>query len=294
MSTQSQTPAAQTKSIATTTRPPAPTTAQSARLVVGDGSSGGATTPASTAYARVIRDLANLLADSGISIRTAARHAGIDPSYLASVIRGREHPTAEVLARLAEALNATLSLRLYPNAGSRIRDRWQAPMLETLLGATGTRWRPYPEAGVTKPDKGWIDLVLHEPAEHVLVCGEFQSELRRMEQLIRWQGAKARSIRSWDGWPDLDDEPRISQLLVVRRTRANLAIARDLERTLAATYPAHPDDALASLRGTSPWPGAALVWMDATTEGARVLKGRLHAASALDPRWPAAGAGPMT
>ena len=65
----------------------------------------------------------------------------------------------------------------------------------------------------------------------------------------------------------LGDEPKISSALIVRRTRATQAAAKESDRQPRVAYPAHPDDALAALRGTAPWPGPAMVW--AVIEGAR-------------------------
>ena len=82
------------------------------------------------------------------------------------------------------------------------------------------RWQAFTEVAVHRPSRGWIDAVLHEPRDRVAVATELQSELRRLEQLVRWSAAKAASLPSWDGWSRLGDEPRIDRLLVVRRTRA--------------------------------------------------------------------------
>jgi hypothetical protein len=46
----------------------------------------------------------------------------------------------------------------------------------------------------------------------------------------------------------------------VRDTRTTRGIAREFRRSLNATYPAHPDDALAALIGADPWPGPAILW----------------------------------
>ena len=107
----------------------------------------------------------------------------------------------------------------------------------------------------------------------MLLASELQSELRRLEQQVRWHAAKAQALPSWEGFAPMGDS-RISQLLVVRRTRATRAVASEFSRQLRAAYPAHPDDALAALTGTEPWPGAALVWMVIEGTRARWVSGR--------------------
>jgi hypothetical protein len=72
----------------------------------------------------------------------------------------------------------------------------------------------------------------------------------------------------------LRDRPSISRLLLVRRTRTTEAVAREFARQLRLAYPAHPDDALASLTGTAPWPGPAMVWVELNGARSRLLPSR--------------------
>jgi hypothetical protein len=157
-------------------------------------------------------------------------------------------------------LGRTCRARYYPNTGPAIRDRHQARICEALLALVAPRWRPYPEVVVRRPSRGFIDVALHEPRERVILATEVESGLRRLEQQIRWSRDKAEALPSWEGWPHLGNDPEISQLLIVRSTRTTREIGREFERILRAAYPAHPDDALAALTGTTRWPGAALVW----------------------------------
>jgi hypothetical protein len=83
---------------------------------------------------------------------------------------------------------------------------------------------------------------------------------------------KAESLPSWPGWPA--DGAEISRLLIVRRTRSTRQIAVEFARQLAAAYPAHPEDGLAALTGTTPWPGAAMIWVQIEPDRVRFLTGR--------------------
>jgi transcriptional regulator with XRE-family HTH domain len=233
-----------------------------------------ATTVTSAAYAKLRNDIRGQMQDAGLSARQLAAAAGIDHGFLGRILAGDTQPSVRTMARIGIALNADLSLRLYANTGPQIRDRWQAPMLEEVLRVRHPRWEPYPEALVTRPVRGWIDVALHERREQVLVATELQSELRRLEQLVRWQAAKAAALPSWEGFDRLGGGARISQLVLVRRTRATREVAAQFERQLRAAFPAHPDDAVAALTGTAPWPGAALAWMAVDTKGARLVPGR--------------------
>jgi transcriptional regulator with XRE-family HTH domain len=184
-----------------------------------------------------------------VSVVHLASAAGVARSHVARVMNGEASASFEVYQRLGAVLGADLSIRYFPNTGPAIRDRWAAPMLECLLTGRHPRWAANTEVAVRRPRRGWIDLALHEPREQVLLASELQSELRRLEQLIRWHGAKADSLPSWDGFGQLGEQPRIGRLLVVRRTKATRATAAEFGRQLRTVYPAHPDDAVAALTG---------------------------------------------
>ena len=210
-------------------------------------------------HAALAGEIVRLREDAGVSRSALADAAGTDLSYLCRIEDGHERPSLATYVRLGVAIGADVTARLYPNTGPAIRDRHQARMLEALLAVLHRRWHAFTEVAVRRPSRGWIDAALHDPAAHLLVATEIQSELRRLEQIVRWSGEKADALPSWEGWPHLGEEPQVSRLLVVRRTRAARATAADLERQLRIAYPAHPDDALAALTGTTPWPGPALV-----------------------------------
>lgn len=220
-------------------------------------------------------DVERLRADAGISVPALAAASGVAESYLYRILSSDASPSDVVRARLAVALGADLSLRLYPNTGPLLRDRHQARIAEMLLAVRHPRWAGFSEVRVTRPSRGWIDLAFHEPRERVFVATEIQSELHRLEQLIRWAGEKASSLPSWEGWERFAEPPNISRLLVVRRTRATRALAADFSRQLRLAYPAHPDDAMAALTtATSAWPGPAMIWADVSGRAARLLPGR--------------------
>jgi hypothetical protein len=222
----------------------------------------------------LVEQLRRQVVDAGVPIRVIASAAGLSTPYTARILAWTERPTLEAYGRLAAVLGADLSVRLYPGTGPAVHDRHQAPILEHLLAARHPRWDPYTEVAVRSPSRGWIDLALHEPRERLLVAAEIQEGLRRLEQLVRWSEAKAAALPSWAGWVRLGQSPDVSRLLVVRRTRATRAVAAEFERQLRIAYPAHPDDAIASLTGTSPWPGAALVWVVEGAGRVRFAAGR--------------------
>jgi transcriptional regulator with XRE-family HTH domain len=221
-------------------------------------------------------DLRRLRADAGVSLTAAGAAAGIDRSVVSRIEAGTLRPTLETYGRLAAALGADLAARLYPHTGPAIRDRHQVRMADLLIASLHPRWEVAPEVAVRRPVRGWIDLALHEPADHLIVATELESELHRIEQLLRWSTEKAEALASssmWPSWTASGREPRVSRLLVLRWTRANRHAATEARRLFREAYPVDPRDAMEALSGTAPWPGAALVWARIEARRASLIEG---------------------
>jgi transcriptional regulator with XRE-family HTH domain len=212
--------------------------------------------------------------DAAVTRRQLAEAAGVEQGYLRRIEDGRARASIDTYAKIALALGSDLSSRIYPNTGPAIRDRFQAPMLEALIRQAHARWRPYPEVAVRHPARGWIDALLYDARAEVAIATEIQSDLRRLEQLLRWFPEKVASLPSWAGWAHLGAVATTSQLLIVRSTKATRQVGRQFERQLAAAYPVHPADAIAALTGTAPWPGNALVWAEIEPNRVRFIARR--------------------
>lgn len=226
-------------------------------------------------------EVVRLRTDAIMNRARLAREAGVDSGYLARIEEGNEHPSLETYARLGIVLGADLGAHLYPNTGPTIRDRHQGRIQEGLLELLHPRWRPFPEVAVRHPARGWIDVLLHEPREQCVVATEIESGLGRIEQKLRWAADKTESLSSWAGYAHLGPIATTSRLLIVRSTRATRTIGREFARQLEAAYPAHPEDALAALTGTKPWPGPALVWARIDADGVRFEGQRVDATRAI-------------
>ena len=195
--------------------------------------------------------------DAGISQARLARGAGVTPAYVSAIEAGSEHPNSLVLMRLATVLGADLSIKLFANTGPLLRDHLQLPMTEELMRVTELAWRRHPEVAVYKPVRGVIDTVLEHRTHPDTVATELQSQLRRVEQQVRWAGQKADALAELPA----QNGRRVSRLLVLRNTHAMREVARAADETLSAAYPARTRDAVAALAGEAPWPGSAIVWM---------------------------------
>jgi transcriptional regulator with XRE-family HTH domain len=210
--------------------------------------------------------------DAGLSIRTTAGAAKIDPSHLSLIERGLREPSLAVLAAISNVLGLDISIRLYPTTGPTIRDRHQAAIAETLIRSLARDWRRLVEVPVRRPARGVIDVVLAR--EEVIVAIEIHSELRSVEQLIRWAADKAVSLSSSDAWPLLSGgEPRpVDRLLVIRSTRTNREIVRAHAATFATAYPGDSAAAREALTGVGRWPGSSIVWAQVEGGHAELLR----------------------
>jgi transcriptional regulator with XRE-family HTH domain len=215
-----------------------------------------------------------LRTDAHVSQRRLSTESGVDQGHLSRVERGLVEPSFAVLESLAGMLGATVSIRIQPTTGPRIRDHIQARMAEALLEVLDQSWHRLVEVTVHRPSRGTIDTVLARPQAPVIAV-ELQSELRRLEQQIRWAADKAESLPSAEAWSFLAAEAApgpASRLLVLRSTRAMRDLARSFEQTLRSAYPARTSDAYRAL--TQPhatWPGAAIIWADVSADRTRIL-----------------------
>jgi transcriptional regulator with XRE-family HTH domain len=220
-------------------------------------------------------DLRTAREDAGVTQASLARTVGISAAHLCGIEAGRAEASTEVLVRIADALGASVSVRVFPGTGPRIRDHISAAITDALIRELHPRWRRFPEVPVYRPVRGVIDVVLHDSAAGLLVASEIQSELRRLEQIVRWSNQKRDALPSADLWQFAanDAAPATSSLLVIRSTRANRAIVDDAVALLTATYPAGTANVAAALRGLAPWPGPGIVWATVEASGARILDG---------------------
>ena len=220
-------------------------------------------------------DVRMIRTDAGITPTQLATAAGISRPHLWGIETGRSEATTEVLVRIGQALGADVSVRLYPGTGPQIRDHIQAAIAEALLGDLDSRWKRFLEVPVYRPVRGVIDLVLHDAASHLILAAEIQSELRRLEQVVRWSHQKRDALASADLWAFASSAqtPTISGLLLLRSTRATRRVVNDHAALLASAFPARTRDAITSLTGSAPWRGAAIVWASVEKGRAELIDG---------------------
>ena len=200
--------------------------------------------------------------DSGVSLRDVAAATGLHPSHIARIEAAKAHASVEALTAISIALGADLGIRLFAGSGPRLVDRFQAAMVDSFVRVLHPRWSVRLEVPVLTPARGVIDAALSDQSAALAVAAEFQTELRRLEQQIRWSNEKADGLAA-----RLTQEAgsgpaaTVSRLLVLRSTTTTREIARRYETTLATAYPAPTADVVRALTGTAEWPGAGIVWL---------------------------------
>jgi transcriptional regulator with XRE-family HTH domain len=211
--------------------------------------------------------------DTGRSQRRLATMAEIDHGFLSLIERGLREPSLAVLVAIGTALGGSVNVRLHPGTGPRISDPIQARIVDELVRILDRRWIRMLEVPVYRPSRGVIDLVAHDRAAAVVVAIEVQSQVRRLEQQLRWLNEKADALPSAEFWRFADAAPRIERALVLRSTRVNRDVVARFSETLAAAYPARSVDAYSALTGSdTPWPGNALLWATVEGDAARILE----------------------
>lgn len=219
-------------------------------------------------------DIRRLRLDAGVTLTDLATVVGVHRTHLARIEAGTARPSVEVLTAIGVALGADLSLRYFPGTGPRLHDRLQARMIETFLSCLDRRWSAAFEVPVTQPSRGVIDVVLTDGSSPAIVASEAQSELRRLEQQVRWGTEKAEGLTRQLARHEAPGSVRVvSRLLILRSTVATRDLARRYEATLAAVYPARTADVIRALTTPdAPWPGAGIVWVRVDADDVTLLR----------------------
>jgi transcriptional regulator with XRE-family HTH domain len=209
--------------------------------------------------------------DQGVSQAAVARAAGLSPAHVSGIEAATSPASLAALSSVAAALGARLDIRMVPQSGSPLRDHLQAAMVEALLPIVSPAWGRHLEVPIERPVRGVIDLVLVRPDRKLVVAIEAHSEIRLLEQQLRWANEKARALSNSELVFSIfgsEDRPVVDSVLYLRSTRSTRELAREFEATLGASYPASTSNVFASLTANAAiWPGSGVLW-------ARVERGR--------------------
>lgn len=117
------------------------------------------------------------------------------------------------------------------------------------------------------PMRGFADLVLYDPARRQATVAELHSELRRVEQQLRWAQAKAEALAA-----SLPTGTQMCRLLVLRSTETNRRLVATDPNLFIAAFPARAAVAYTALGDPAVrWPGDTLLWAAVESGHARIL-----------------------
>jgi transcriptional regulator with XRE-family HTH domain len=205
--------------------------------------------------------------ERGLSAREVAIAIGVHPATIRAIEQGDPHVSLELRARLAVALGSRLRLVATDAPGAvPLRDRVHALMHETIIPLLASAWRALPDRPVNHEGiRGSIDLVLVAAEARVVGSTEVKSLFASLEELIRRSGEK-RAALAGGGTIGLADPGargyRVAELVIVRDTDANRAVAAVHADYLEAAFPGPASDAVAALtRDPHLLPDRSLVWL---------------------------------
>ena len=135
--------------------------------------------------------------DAGVSLSALAEAVGVHRTHVARIEAGTAHPSLKVLSAIGIALGAEIGIRYFSGVRPRLHDRFQAPMIETLLSEIDDRWHAEVEVPVTTPRRGVIDVVLDDRLSTTTVSTEAYSQIGRLEEQIRWAQEKAVALAAF-------------------------------------------------------------------------------------------------
>lgn len=219
-------------------------------------------------------EMRRLRLDAGLTLTELGSVTCIHRSHIARIEAGIASPSLDALVAIGVAWGADLSLRYFSGAGPRLVDRFQAPMIESFIRCLDPRWSVQLEVPVFAPARGVVDAALIDRVSPTAVAAEFQSELHRVEQQLRWNTDKADGLASRLAEGASGPTLAVSRLLVLRSTTTTREIARRYEATLRTAYPAKARDVIEALTTAScQWPGPGIAWIRVEGGVATLLDG---------------------
>ena len=210
---------------------------------------------------QIVNDLREARIGAGISQEAVGRALDRSDAWVSWTESG-DNSSLSLLdaSRLLACVGLDLSVRGYP-AGRGLRDEAQLALIERLRLLVGSRWTWRTEVPIPLPGdlRAW-DVVLRGPAVSIGV--EAETRLRDVQALDRRVMLKLRDS-------ELD---RV--VILVRSTRTNRTILRDVGGSLRANYPVPSHRALEALKhGLDPG-GNGIVIVPATVNGIRATARR--------------------
>jgi transcriptional regulator with XRE-family HTH domain len=190
---------------------------------------------------------------TGLTQDRRASRAGISQPMISRIERGAVAPDLRSMARLARGVGQTLSVRLYPAEGIRLRDSGQLGLAEAIRAAAHRSWQISLEVPVAPPpDRRAADMVLAGGDEVMHV--EIERALRDLQAQLRAAQLKRVALAERLG-------RRVTLVLAVPDSAAARQAIAPHAAVLRNAFPVTSRAAWAAIRSGASLSGDALLWV---------------------------------
>jgi hypothetical protein len=199
---------------------------------------------------RIGREVMLSRANIGLSVRGAARLAGVAPRTFRNVERGDPNVSATTVCRVASAMGLRVWGRTFPVAEPTLRDTGQLWIAEWLRAAAHPSWSVAIELGLGNLRS--IDMAFFGPTEILA------TEIERL--LADYQAQRRGWIEKRDALAEAHQRP-VKLVVAIQDTAHNRAVVRAHADIIAASFAAGSREVLASLRSGQPLGTDGIVWV---------------------------------
>lgn len=213
---------------------------------------------ASEVAVRIGREVLIARTTEGLSLRAAARLAGVAPRTQQKVERGDSAVELTSICRVAAASGLKLWVRTFPAAPPSLRDSgqlWIAEFLRSQAHVSFSITTELPMRGHRSADQVWFG-----PTEIVHV------EIERL--LVDWQAQFRRAADKREELTAMHQRP-VRLVLAIEDTRRNRTAARTHVGIISSSLPAGSRDVLAALRSGGPLGRDGILWVRRPTSSTR-------------------------
>lgn len=190
---------------------------------------------------------------AGLSQRDLAARAGLTQAFVSQVERGHAVPSLDSMVRLSIALGLSLSLRLFPGDGLRLRDSGQLDVALAIRNEVHSSCRVRLEEPIAfGDDRRAADMILETPIELIMLEIErglidFQAQYRAVQLKRATLAARlGRAVRLVIAVPD---------------THRNRKLLRQHQELIRTALPMSSRQIWAAIRSGEPIGGDGLLWV---------------------------------
>lgn len=192
-------------------------------------------------------------ASAGLTQRELAARAGLTQAFVSQVERGHAVPSLDSMVRLSIALGLSLSLRLYPGDGLKLRDSGQLDVALAIRSEVHSSCRVRLEEPIAYGnDRRAADMILETPIELIMLeiergLVDFQAQYRAAQ--LKRAALAARLGRA------------VRLVIAVPDTHRNRKLLRQHQELITTALPVSSRQIWAAIRSGEPIGGDGLLWV---------------------------------